>query len=245
MRLRISSLLVCVLLWATSAQAAFTWRTSKEGSTGANNPTSVTVTEPTGIASGDWEFALFSVSSACTVTTPSGWTKLGSSQTGAGYWIYYVTGGRGGSAPTLSFTMSGCTGSLGAEWHCLAVAGSNVTIDASTAGTASASGTNPHPPAATATQTTDESIIFGFNFASATTTWTAPAGYTVRSINGALDCVVASKDLSSSGTETPGAFTGDGTAGAIWSYTVLLEATGGGGPPGCKNGLLLMHAGCD
>ena len=202
---------------------AYTWRTSQTGSSAG---ATITVVEPTSAASGDWEFVLISVSSnAITVATPSGWTLFADSGAGANtrFYIFYVTGGRGASAPGLNFTASG---GAGHEWHCLGVAGSNVTIDAS-ATQAIATGTNPDPPSATAIQTSDESIAIGFNFAGAT--WVTQAGYTIRSLNsGGLDCVASSKDLVGSGAENPAVFTGPGAANDIFAATILLQAAADG-----------------
>lgn len=202
---------------------AYTWRTNKTGSAAG---TSIVVTEPTSAASGDWEFVLIATSSnAITVGTPAGWTLFGTSAgVNTRFYIFYVTGGRGGSAPGLTFTASGGSGH---EWHCLGVAGSNVTIDAS-ATAVLATATNPDPPSATATVASTESIAIGFNFAGAT--WTAPSTYSMRSVNtGGLDCAVASKDLVGTGAENPGTFTGPGGANDVWAATILLQPTGGGG----------------
>lgn len=198
---------------------AYPWRTSK---TGTSASLSCTITEPTSAASGDVEFAVFAMGTPTqTITTPSGWTLLFDSGAGAvsRYYIFCVTGGRGGSAPGLVFTISTTTG---LEWHSLAFAGATTTADASAA-QAIVNGTNPDPPSASASTTTDEAVAFGFNFAGAT--WTAPTGYTMRSINtGALDCAVASKDLSASGAENPSTFTGPGSTSDIYGVTILYKA---------------------
>lgn len=221
---------------------AFTWRTSKAGNTGGVQA-NFTITEPTSIASGDFEFVVVSGGPGTgTVTTPTGWTKLGDAAgTNAHFYVFYVTGGRGASAPTLTFTTSGGTG--GWEWVSCAVAGSNHTIDASATTTLSTL-TNPDAPSATASFTNDEAIAIGFNWTGSGTAWGAPTGYTIRSVNTAgLDEVVASKDLAASGAENPAAFTGGGGANDTWAVTLLLEnstPTGGGattwGPWGLADG---------
>lgn len=198
---------------------AYTWRTSK---TGTSASLSCTVTEPTNIAAGDVEFAYFAAGSAVqTIATPAGWTQMFDSGAGTNtrYYLFCVTGGRGGSAPGLVFTISTTTV---LEWHTAAFAGANVTADASAA-QALTSGRFPDPPSANASTTTDEALAFGFNFNGAT--WTHPA-YTIRSVNtGALDCVLASKDLAASGAEDPAAFGGPPVGNTdIYAVTILYQA---------------------
>lgn len=212
---------------------AYTWRTSKEGVTGTT--TTLTVVEPTGIASGDYEFVVIGTASAAqTVTTPSGWTLVAHPTAGAstGVYVFSVTGGRGGSAPGLNFTLS--VNTAGAEWHCLAVGGSNLTIDASAFNASVASTGSPDPPSATAVQTTDEAIALVMNFAGNSASLTPPAGYTMRSVNtSGLDWGVASKDLAASGAENPAVFTGwVNTTSDNWAGTILLQAAGAGASRG-------------
>jgi hypothetical protein len=197
-----------------------TWRTSKEGTNGSAN--TFTVIEPTGIASGDFEFVLVSSNTGSAITTPSGWTLFGSANGANGkFYIFYVTGGRGGSAPTLVFNGTFTSGSI--EWHCLAFTNGSVAIDAS-ATTTLGSRTTPDCPSATAIGTTDESLAIAFQFTGGT--WTAPSGYTLRSINtGGLDCMCSSKTLVAAGAENPAAYNAVASSDT-WEATILVGASG-------------------
>lgn len=197
---------------------AYTWRASKEGTVGS---ASIIVTEPTSAAQGDWEFVLIATGlKTTTVATPAGWSLFGDSGAGVNtrYYIFYVTGGRGGSAPGLTFTASDTSTH---EWHCCGVAGSNTVIEAS-AIQALATTQFPNPPAASASIAGCEAIAIGFNFAGAT--WGHPTYNAIRSVNtGALDCVAASKDLMVAGSEDPAAFTGPGGSNDVYAATILLQ----------------------
>jgi hypothetical protein len=243
---KIFAIALGLTLWAASAQA-FTWRTSKEAVDGSST-TTMTITEPTGIANGDYEFMVADMpNTTLTLTTPTGWTQvftaLGSATR---VYVFAVTGGRGASAPTLAFTKSATTN--GTEWHSLAFSGSNATIDASGQTTVT-TGTTPDPPSATATFTNDEAIAIGMGFSGSSTAWTAPTGYTIRSINTAgLDLAVASKDLSASGAENPSTFTGAAGSNNIWAATILVEnssPTSGGATTHPCTGMLLAGVGCE
>lgn len=239
---KLAALVVVALLWAAGAEAAFSWRTSKRG-TCTSSPATCVVTEPTGVASGDWQFAIIAEALLCTVTTPAGWTQFGTaSGTNANFYIYYVTGGRGASAPTLTFTNNGNAACLQGEWHTLGLAGSNVTIDTSATAALINSSTNPDPPASTANFTNDEAIAIGCNWAGAT--WTAPGTYTLRSLNtGGLDCAAASKDLSASGSENPATFTGPAAADNVWAATILIENSSPTAGGACTPTLTLLGVG--
>jgi hypothetical protein len=205
------------------------WRTSKQGTNSSAN--TFTVTEPTGIAQGDFEFVLVSVSAASSVSTPAGWTLLNAVGPAAKFFIFYVTGGRGASPPTLTFTGTFSGGSL--EWHCLAFTNGSVNIDAS-ATTTLGQRTTPNCPSAVATGSSDEALAIAFNWdGSVSGGWAAPSGYTIRSVNGfALDCVCASKTLSAAGAEDPGAYNASNGGGPndTWEVTLLIGDASVGGP---------------
>lgn len=237
--------LALLLTLGIECAEAFTWRTStRAASTGT---TTFSVTEPTGITSGDFEFCTMATNgNGATISTPAGWTQqFTAAGSNTRVYVFVVTGGRGGSAPTLSFVST----TTGNEWHCGAFGGSNVTIDASTNGTMlTASTTQPDPPAATAVQTTDEAVAFAMNFNGTTATATAPSGYTLRSVTAAgLDIAFASKDLAASGSENPAAFAGWGTtANDVWGGTILVQSSGGAGATShpCSS-LRLLGVGCE
>lgn len=241
MRRVLLSFALLLTIGAGCADAAYTWRTSSNGVAGT---ATFSITEPTSAASGDFEFcAMDTPTNATTITTPSGWTLGGTAAAGTNtkFFVYYVTGGRGAGAPTLSFVAS----ASGVEWQCGGFSGSNATLDATFAQTTNTAGTAPDPPSATAVQTTDEAIAIGGNFSGSSGSWTAPTGYTIRSVNGTgLDLVFASKDLSASGAENPSTFGGATGSNDNWGATILVQASGGGGATPCAHGMLGVFS-CD
>jgi hypothetical protein len=209
------------------------------------------LSEPAGTVSGDFLIALVLVNQTShIITRPTGWTNLynlvspastGSVTAGFCCDVSYII--RGGSAPSLSWTAAAGGTIQYWEGHILGFTGvDNVSpIDAnSAAGTTGTGTTAPDPPAATAIGTNDMAIALGIQWAGANTTWTAPTGYTLRSDNTAgNDGIMASKLLSSSGSEDPSAFTtGVLSSSDFWNgATVLLKAASGGATASATPGL--------
>lgn len=194
--------------------------TFRSKSFAAATGTSPTVAEPAGAVSGDMLVALAIASSAAAVTLPAGWTKpTGFSGTqGVFSWAMgYVA--RGGSAPSLTFTLSG--GSQPYEIHILALKPGVNTVafdSTSAAGSTGNSAHQPDPPVTTAVKTTTLAVAGGVQFGgSLAGGWTNSAGYVVRSDNTAgNDGFLEDKSLSASGTENPAAIANGATGLQDW-----------------------------
>lgn len=180
--------------------------------------TSPTGTEPSGTASGDVLVAFIEVDTA-DVTAPAGWTNLVGGQVTQAttrFLVSYIV--RGGSAPSLVWTF---TGSVFRELHIIGLqtSGGTITLDSQSAaggkGTDGASTTQPNPPATVASASSSLSVCGGNQtIAAAIGAAVAPSGYTLRSLNtAAVDTAMATKALSASGSEDPGAFSGFSAGG--------------------------------
>lgn len=173
--------------------------------------TSPTATEPSGAANGDYIVAVYATTSGAAPILPAGWTTLYGPTT-QGLFVFRVgVISRGGSAPSYAFTH---TGSVYRELHvlCFQPASGSVSLDSqSSAGaTGNAALHNPDPPATTAVASASLAVTGAIDWGGSLVSWAAGAGYTVRSDNTTgNDCVIADKTLSSSGSENPGAFTGE------------------------------------
>lgn len=197
-----------------------------------------TVTEPAGAVSGDVliALALADIDGVTVITRPSGWTgPLYNGIQGAVRWdLSWIT--RGGSAPNLTWTISGTSKYREVFVVCLQ-AGAAISLDSQSAtggkGNASTNTHSPNPPSTTAVASSSLAICGGVHFAGSTGGggW-ALTGYTVQTANAAGDDgVLFSKALSAPGVEDPAAMTtGSNTAAAdYWDgFTVTFTDVSGG-----------------
>lgn len=190
--------------------------------------------EPAGTASGDILIFLGVIDAAATTwNRPAGSTSLYSGTlTDFKYELSWVA--RGGGAATTLWSKNAA--SLYYEIYCLAISGGNTSaLDATSASGATGSATshNPDPPAVTAVNSACLAICGGIYWNGSGTSWGAPSGYTIRSNNAAgNDGVMATKLLSASGSENPGAFSGtnSGTSHNYWDgFTITIAPPGAGG----------------
>jgi hypothetical protein len=190
-----------------------------------------TVNEPASAASGDFILAVvLTGSSATSLTRPTGWSNLANGTSQESFFDYdisYIV--RGGSAPSLAWTW---TNSVSYEIHLLAFTGVDATpIDAQSGVTSAFSGA-PDPPAVVAATSPTWAIAISLQASGATTVWTAPTNYTLRSDETHENTIaVASRALAATGSEDPGTFAGafdTGTNYVAMSIT-LKEGAGGGG----------------
>lgn len=188
---------------------------------GATGSSPLTGTEPASASAGDALIAVAVAASGSGLTRPSGWTQLYSGTQGTMMWdVSYII--RTGSAPSLAWTH---TGSVFREVMIGALTPTGtIRLDSQSAAgsSASASSSKPDPPATTAVATTSLAFCGGVHFASAT--WTAQAGYTIRSTAGTQDIALASKALAAAGSEDPAVFGGTlGGADELWNgFTVTF-----------------------
>lgn len=223
-------LALCCLAWAMPSSAAISARTpTKLVGTG----TSPTATEPTGCVSGDMLVALGESDLAGAIAQPAGWTQDYKSTQGAIAWVVSHVA-RGGSAPSLTWTV---TGSVYREVHifCLHPASGTAALDSSSAAGTSGNGAtaNPNPPATTAVASTSMAIAGGINNAGALTGgWTASTGYTMESTKATGDSgFLEFKSLVASGSEDPAAVANaPGATTDFWNgFTMTFTESGGGG----------------
>lgn len=244
--LRVLSVTLLALLYAASARADVSVRAGV-GYLSATASGNSTVTEPASCASGDVELALALADSGTSLTAPTGWTQLYAGTQGSMmYDVSYVA--RGGSAPSLTWSVTGS--SKYREIHILCLTSSTagtISLDSSATGaTGSAINHPPDPPSTTAVASASLAICGGINYAgSGAGGWTAPTNYTRRTDNTVgNDGVMASRSLVASGAENPGAFSAS-LAGGLQDYydgftaTWVDTAGGGGGGTHKKAGLLL------
>jgi hypothetical protein len=197
---------------------------------------------PTGYASGDFllGFAIVDIAAA-SLTTIAGWTVLYSGTPGGGfrYNVCYIV--RGASAPTLVWGKT--TGTHYTESYIIAVQSTSalsLVLDSQSASgaTGSASGHNPDPPSTTAVASASVAVCGGVHWQGSSSSWIAPSGYTLRAgTSGGDDLCMATKALSASGAENPGAFTGVGSgANSYWDgFTITIAESAGGGGATAKN----------
>lgn len=196
--------------------------------------TSPTVGEPASAASGDALIALAICDNTGNPVKPTGWTDLYSGTSGAAdFLVSWIA--RGGSAPSLTWTL---TGSVYREVHILCLTGAvTLTLDSQSASGSTGSNNldtvDPDPPATVAVATTSLAVAGAFHYSGSNAAWVAPSGYTIRTQNsgGAVeDAVMCTKSLSASGSEDPAAILGTGlTANGYWNgFTVTFTDAGGG-----------------
>jgi hypothetical protein len=187
---------------------------------------SLTMTEPTGTVSGSGLICcIFSDTDPAGFTGPTGWTLQAQSLVTDGTntfraRIYSVL--RGASAPGLAVSW---TGSSYFEWTIHRVAGNLATaaffesITSATPG----SGTVCDSPSNTPLTANTLAFSLAWSWAGFTGSQTQPAGYTqqLQSLN--LGNACATKALSTTAPENPGAW-GAGTSAALWANTVIVAS---------------------
>lgn len=210
--------------------------------------TSPTVTEPASAASGDMLLAFYLTTNTGAPTLPAGWTSIyNGSSTNTAWRVGYIS--RGGSAPSYAFTH---TGNIYREAHVMCVQGATtITFDAqsTTGSVVTSSSLGPNPTAVVAVAASSLAVAGGFNFGTSGT-WTAPSGYTLRTLNtGGIDVVMATKSLAASGSEDPAVFTISAVvADNLWNgFAVTFTDVGAGastwGPLlGLQNNRLVVDA---
>ena len=195
-----------------------------------------TVTEPAGAASGDVLIAHAVAESGTSLAKPSGWTDLYGPSTQGAFMVLVSYISRGGSAPSLTWSVSGTSKYREVYVVCLKSDVTSVVLDSqSTSGTFSGTITNPDPPASVAVASSSLAMTGGVNWSgSGAGGWGMPAGYTVQTVNAAGDDgILASKVLSTAGSENPAAFSNGGGSNDGWDgFTVTFtDAVGGGQVP--------------
>ena len=185
--------------------------------TGAN----ITPAEPAGAAQGDVFVACFIGEAVGTLGLPAGWTSLYSGTSLSAGNFDYIVGRivRGASAPDLTFT---CSQGLFRQVTVFAFSGVDNTtpVNASTSVTVQA--TNPDPPSANATVADTLALAISCHWGGANP-FVPPSGYTLRGNTGNTDIGGATKQLTASGAENPGTFTGPAGLNDTASFTVLLQ----------------------
>lgn len=189
-----------------------------------------TLAEPAGTSSGDLLVAL-ALSGVVTTSlgAPAGWTTINSGNSTNTHFRYIASWvARGGSAPSLTWTMST---SDYREVYIIAVTGATTSALDATGTEAKVGNVNagPNPPAVTAVDSAALAVALGIQWSGCATAW-AHAAYTIRSNNAAgNDGVVAFRQLSASGSEDPAAFTGQNGAEDWWAQTITIAPAAGGG----------------
>lgn len=197
--------------------------------------TNPTATEPSGTASGDLLIATYAVDSpGGTPGIPTGWTSLWSGAsfgTHFRYNICYIV--RGGSAPSLTFTL---TGSQYRELSILGLSGVDGTTPIDSSSTVVSVGSTiilPDPPATTAVDSAAMAVVLMvfWGGAPASGGWTAPTNYTIRATTGSAGYGSATRQLAASGSEDPGKFGGSpiGSDDGVTMTLTLKPSAGGGG----------------
>lgn len=202
------------------------------GSTPGSN-SSITGTEPTGAANGDYlvMVAFMEATGSTSITVPSGWTSLKSGVAGTGF-RYVICGiSRGASAPSYAVTSVSSSGRY-YEVHVCAFSGAGATQpDSQAAAVATGSTqTDIDPPATTAVSSAAMAVAIGIHWAGSWGTgWTTiPTGYTLRTDNTpGNDGVIVTKLLSVSGAENPGVI-GQTPAADVWiAHTLTIAPPSG------------------
>lgn len=195
--------------------------------------TGFTATEPTGAAEWDILFWLVGwVGNPTGLSTPSGWTEIGSSVSNITVKLYAIR--RGSSAPTLTFptwtgtfdytqsmiAFSGATRS-GAVHEAIASTGerNNASYPTPTG--------NGTPNPASVTSLTPNAVIIAFihdQIGSGGADWSAPSGYTLRTTGSASwRNGIASKALGAPAADDPGVFTTSADYRSV-AFTVSLPS---------------------
>lgn len=182
--------------------------------------TNITPAEPTGAAQNDVLVALCIAGTLGSITKPTGWTTLYSgAAVSFNYELCWIA--RGASAPSYTFAISQ---SVFRQVTVAAFSGANTTspFSASTNGGHAALTTNPDPPSASPGTVDGMAAAICAHWSSANP-FVAPTGYTLRGNASASDIGYATKALSSTAAENPGAFTGPAEANDTYSATLLLQ----------------------
>jgi len=208
----------------------------------ASSVTSMAVSMPASIASGDRLIATVSVRNAGTwPTIPSGWTQL-ALQAGGGGSVGATTVFEKIAAGTESGTTPTWVASTGttAVWQVIRITGAHAST-ASEATTASGDATAADPPSITPSGGANDYLIIavaGHAAVSAAAFTAGPSGYSgflnsgASSGGSAVSIATATKQLSAATTENPGAFTAGGSNRFWAAVTVAVyPAAGGGGTP--------------
>jgi hypothetical protein len=191
---------------------AVTFRSKNEVITTATGNS--TVTEPAGATAGDVliAFALADADGTTDITPPSGWTTLygPTHLTNTRFIVSYIV--RGGSAPALTWTISGASKYREVQILCLQTSGGTITLDsqssAGATGNATLSAHKPDAPATTAGASTSLAVTGGYHFDGSTVSAWAVSGYTIRTRNTiGDDSFMGTKSLAASGSENPAAST--------------------------------------
>src|SRR3954469_4140033 len=193
---------------------------------------SLTMTEPTGAASGDGLIAfIFSDTNPSGFTGPSGWNLETSTTVTDGTntfqaRIYSIR--RGGSAPSLTASW---TGSTYFEWTVVrisGVVGSGAFVEELTSSTPG-SGTICDSPSATPTSANTLALSCGWPWSGFPGSQAQPSGYTlIRQVLNTGN-TQAYKTLSTTTAEDPGAW-GSGTTAALWANTLIIASQAATGP---------------
>jgi hypothetical protein len=243
-------ILLVFLLVCGPAQAATPTFRSINQSIRTVTTANQTVGEPAGCVSGDAEISLALADSGVSLAAPSGWTVLYGPTTQGTTMFTVAWIQRTGSAPNLTWTVTTAGANKYREIHvmCLtAGAGILTALDSQSAsGTTGAAIGSPDPPSTTAVASASIAVAGGLNFGSSGS-WTASAGYTLRSTNpggGGADGFLETKALAASGAENPGAAAMSTGSGDGWNgFTVTFKDGGAGGGSTCTPTLTLLGVG--
>lgn len=256
-RLARALLLVCGLLWlASPAQAQIAYVNSASPIVGGSGtPTSFGATSLTTgnliVVAIRWSGAV--TISSITDTALNTYAQAGTQViTGSDHFsIWYAQGVTGNASNVVAINFSAAPGG-----------GSVYAVTAQYSGLATSSALDGTPVTATAnssgvtsptfsTAQASELIVSGFAVAAGNMTTVSPSGtsgaYTARSKStiGSNDIAGVGDFIASSTQSGVTATWSDTATDNIAIVVAAFKAPGGGGTPGCKNGLLLMGAGCD
>lgn len=220
-------LLAFFLVKPTKADAAITFRAAASGSTGsACGTTSWTINVPTGTLNGDVMIAAIQHGNA-TLTPPAGWTLINSvSNTGltANLKTYYRVASSEPASYTWSLSVAVCN--VGTIVTYTGVNGTPVDVNAAVADNVSQTS---HIASAVTTTAAPETILTAFAGYDTTcgtgSTWTAPAGQTLRSNANNASCrSMGMNDSSQASIGSSGTFTGTvNAAGTALMSTIALK----------------------
>lgn len=212
--------------------------------------TSMAVTMPAAVDSGDLLLAFVEVRTAGTWTPPSGWTefvaKLGGSSVGELTGFYKIADGAedGGTA-----TWTASTGTS-AIWQVIRVTGWHGTTPPEAASASGDFTTNPDPPTLTPSWGAADTLwleIAGNTATAALTTGASTnySGYqddTASSGGAQANIASASRQLNAS-SDDPGEFANAGSIRYWAALTVAIQPSAGGGGGGATPTLMLMGMG--
>lgn len=230
--------LALLLLLPGLSQAAISW--VDENTDVSASATSATPTEPTGAAENDVIvcFASIAVQDGAW-TDPADFTEIDNNTWGAGssdhtYLGYKIRGADAGSG--YAFSYSGTAAQIRATCYALRSA-SNTQPDTTYNGASHYVETNDDAGATACgavTTTTDGAWVMLHQFIGADGSFTqgVPSGYTARADHQVVERVhqIASKEVTSAGTETPGAWTHTDVAASADSacYTLSIRPASAG-----------------